>query len=457
VDEALEITGLKDFQKRPSYLLSAGETQRLALAGVLAMQPRCIIFDETTAMLDPAGRQMVMQQIREFHRQGLTTILITHLMEEAVQADRVIVLDKGRLMLDDSPGRIFTQESRLEKFGLDLPQAARAAESLRKYFPGLPSSLFTPEELLQSLPAYTGKDIASAPANKNRKDKKEHLIHIKDLSYTYLKDSPLAHQALDHLTMQVSKGSIHSLIGRTGSGKSTILQHINGLMRPQAGSVHVAQFDLSDAELDIKALRRKTALAFQQPEDQFFEQYVGDEIAYAPRHLGYSGKLKDVVQRAMQAVDLDFETFKDRLTSTLSGGEKRKVALASILAIEADILLLDEPLSGLDPFACRELIKLFTDLNQKGKTILVSTHQYEELIPILDNVSVVYGGKDALQGRPDEVFSQTQKLEEVGLKAPLGTAIINQLVKNKWPIDPQTVSLPAIEKQLAAISAGGGA
>ena len=257
--------------------------------------------------------------------------------------------------------------------------------------------------------------------------------------------------------MQVSKGSIHSLIGRTGSGKSTILQHINGLLRPQEGSVHVADFDLADAELDIKALRRKIALAFQQPEDQFFEQYVGDEIAYAPRHLGHSGKLKDVVQRAMQAVGLEFESYKDRLTSTLSGGEKRKAALASILAIEADILLLDEPLSGLDPYACRELIKLFQGLNQKGKTILVSTHQYEEIIPILDGVSVIFRGKDALQGSPGQVFSQTQKLEQVGLKAPLAAKIAQQLIKKGWPLDPRTASLPAIEKQLAAIDAGGDA
>lgn len=457
VDEALNITGLIDFQKRPSYLLSAGETQRLALAGVLAMQPRCIIFDETTAMLDPAGREMVMGQINAFHHQGLTTILITHLMEEAAQADRIIVLNQGRLMLDDTPGRIFTLKNSLDEFGLDQPPAAKAGESLRSYFPGIPADILTAEKLLQSLPLYSGRMTASIPQSHIDKNGKRIYIQISDLSYTYLKDSPLAHQALDHLTMQVSKGCIHSLIGRTGSGKSTILQHINGLIRPQEGSVRVADFNLADAELDIKALRRKTALAFQQPEDQFFEQYVGDEIAYAPRHLGYSGKLKDVVQRAMQAVGLEFESYKDRLTSTLSGGEKRKVALASILAVEADILLLDEPLSGLDPYTCHEVIKLFQDLNQKGKTILVSTHQYEELIPILDNVSVINNGNDALQGHPSQVFSQTQKLERVGLKAPLAAEIAQQLENNGWPLDPQTASLPAIKKQLAAINASGDA
>ncbi len=177
----------------------------------------------------------------------------------------------------------------------------------------------------------------------------------------------LGSSALHNLNLEVRKGHMHALIGATGSGKSTVLQHINGLIHPQSGSVRVDQFDLSDEALDIQALRRKTALAFQQPEDQIFEQYIGDEVAYAPRHLGYSGNLADVVEKAMQAVGLDFLTYKDRLTSNLSGGEKRKVALASILAIQSEILLLDEPLSGLDPRSTSELLQTLSQLHQPAR------------------------------------------------------------------------------------------
>lgn len=455
VEEALSRTGLEDFQKRPSYLLSAGETQRLALAGVLAMRPRCIIFDETTAMLDPAGREMVMAQIKELHRQGITTILITHLMSEAVQAKRVIVLQQGSVVLDNSPAYIFSSRNSLEDLGLDMPPAAKANSLLRKFFPGMPGNILKAENLFQALPTYQESKSTKSVFRVKHTDPSPDCINIRKLSFTYLKDSPLAQQALNHLDMSVDNKSIHGLIGGTGSGKSTILQHINGLIRPQSGSVLVGQFDLADKDLEIKALRRKITLAFQQPEDQFFEQYVGDEIAYAPRHLGYNGKLKDVVENAMFSVGLDFEAYKDRLTSTLSGGEKRKVALASVLAIQAEIILLDEPLSGLDPQACRELTQHLKQIHQNGITLLISTHQYEELLPIMESVSVIHKGKDITHGRTNRVFSQIQDLENVGLKAPLGALIAEKLHKKGWPINPDSVSLSSIERQLAILSESG--
>ena len=156
----------------------------------------------------------------------------------------------------------------------------------------------------------------------------------------------------------------------------------------------------------MQALRRMVALAFQQPEDQIFEQYVGDEVAYAPRHLGYQGKIADVVEQAMLSVGLDFEAYKDRLTSTLSGGEKRKVALASILAIQSRLVLLDEPLAGLDPRSVDELMRTLVRQRDQGKSLLVSTHQYEEIIPILQDVSLLYRGHDFLHGEAQSVFSK---------------------------------------------------
>ena len=156
MNEALEVTGLTGFEERPSYLLSAGETQRVALAGVLAMRPKCIIFDETTAMLDPSGREMVMQQAKALNNQGITIIFITHLMEEAAQADRVLVLDRGQIVLDDSPAEVFSSASRVRSFGLDLPPVALAAERMRKYFPSIPNNILQINDLLRNLPDYSG-------------------------------------------------------------------------------------------------------------------------------------------------------------------------------------------------------------------------------------------------------------------------------------------------------------
>jgi energy-coupling factor transport system ATP-binding protein len=451
VEDALRRTGLEGYRQRASFQLSAGETQRLALAGILAMHPRCVIFDETTAMLDPAGREMVMAQIRDLNQAGITTILITHLMQEAAQAERIIVLHEGRVALDDRPQEIFSRKHDLYSFGLDLPPAAQAASVLRKYIPAIPESILEIKELLACLPKYDGRPFFKQPDKLFPEDATD-CIKIHDLSFTYMQGTPLAQRALDHLNLEVSKGKVHGLIGATGSGKSTILQHINGLIRPQSGSVRVEGMDLSDEALDIQALRRKTALAFQQPEDQIFEQYVGDEIAYGPRHLGYAGRLEEIVKNAMQAVGLDFTAYKDRLTSMLSGGEKRKVALASVLAIQSEILLLDEPLSGLDPRSTTETISTLIRLQREGKTLLISTHQYEEIQPLLENVSVIQNGKDKLHGDSEFVFSQTQALEEAGLRAPLGAQIALRLRELDWPITKQSASLSTLETQLAAIT-----
>ena len=146
------------------------------------------------------------------------------------------------------------------------------------------------------------------------------------------------------------------MIGATGSGKSTLLQHLNGLIRPQEGTVRVGAFDLNDTKLPLKSVCQYAGLAFQNPEAQFFEQYVGDEIAFGPRQMGLKSGLAKPVRQAMELVGLDFEKFKDRLTYTLSGGEKRKVALASVLALNPAVLLLDEPLAGMDPLSHRELL-----------------------------------------------------------------------------------------------------
>jgi energy-coupling factor transport system ATP-binding protein len=454
VESALRQTGLSDYRQRPSHLLSAGETQRLALAGVLAMQPRCIIFDETTAMLDPMGRAMVMEQIRALHRQGITVLLITHLMEEAALADRILLLHDGQLVLDGTPKNIFSGSHALEQYGLGLPPARQAALELRKYFPQIAPDILTSHDLLQSLPAYTGNPGIYSQNDPHSKNTDGDFIQISHLSYVYQRNTPLAHKALDSLNFTMKEQHTHALIGATGCGKSTLLQHLNGLLRPQSGSVRVGSFDLSAEDLDVQALRRMVVLAFQQPEDQIFEQYVGDEIAYAPRHLGYQGKIADVVEQAMLSVGLDFESYKDRLTSTLSGGEKRKVALASILAIQSRLVLLDEPLAGLDPRSVDELMRTLGRQREQGKSLLISTHQYEEIIPILQDVSLLYRGHDFLQGEAQSVFSQTAKLEEAGLKAPLAAQIADALKQKGWPLSAPIASMERLSLSLAALTQG---
>lgn len=451
VEEALFDTNLTDLRARPTFLLSVGETQRLALAGVLAMRPQCIIFDETTAMLDPTGREMVLQQAKALNRQGITIIFITHLMQEAAEFKRVIVLHEGQLLMDQSPAIVFSKARELDLIGLDQPEVYKTTSRLKHFFPALPATIFRMDKLIQSLPPYKGHLKNHTIQEQAVKGQENPIIDIQNLSYTYLHGSPLAHQALDNLTLQVETGQMHSLIGVTGSGKSTLLQHINGLFRPQKGRVLVGNFNLNDKKLDVKSLRRKVALAFQQPEDQIFEQYVGDEVAFAPRHLGFEGKIAEVVEIAMRSAGLDFRTYKDRLISTLSGGERRKLALASVLAVQADILLLDEPLAGLDPLSSKELVSHLKQIHQSGITMVISTHQYEELVNVLDCASVIHQGKDILHGSSEQLFSQIKDLNAIGLKAPLAANIAKELRSKGWPLSRDIASLPRLELELNAI------
>ena len=447
VEQALAAAGLTAMRKRSPFSLSAGEAQRLALAGVLALQPRCLIFDETTAMLDPSGRAMVMAQAKTLNSEGYTILLITHLMEEAAAADRILVLHQGRLVKEGSPSAVFSNTADLETFGLGQPRAARTAARLRKFFPALPEDILLPSQLLHSLPDYSGhiqeainrSDIA-APGNP--------LIDIRDLSHTYLKESPLAHQALSNLSIRVQPRTIHGLIGSTGSGKSTLLQHLNALLLPQTGSVRVAGFNLGASDLDVRALRRSVAMAFQQPEDQIFKQYIGDEIAYGPRQLGYEGKLAYVVKEAMEAAGLDFASDKDRLTATLSGGQRRKVALASALAVRSSVLLLDEPLAGLDPHSVQELVIQLKGIHESGVTLLISIHQYDELTEVFDQASVLSKGRDLIHGSCGRVFSDITGLEKAGLEAPLSAFTAEALREKGWPLSEHIAALSDLENEL---------
>ena len=453
VDEALALTSLASHRDRPSYLLSAGETQRVALAGVLAMRPRCVIFDETTAMLDPSGREMVMRQAKALNKEGITIIFITHLMEEAAQAKRVLILHHGRLVMDGSPDEVFSSTSRIRAYGLALPPVASAADSLRKYFHSLPAGILYEAELLNTLPIYSGNEKA-AELKSRKENEKQSCIEVEDLSHVYLQSTPLAHQALEKCNLKVAAGSAHGLIGSTGSGKSTLLQHLNGLILPQSGKVIVLRYSLNDSGMDIKALRRMVGLAFQQPEDQIFEQYVGDEIAFAARNFAIPGKIADIARSAMQAVGLDFESFKDRLTSTLSGGERRKVALASVLAGQPQVLLLDEPLAGLDPLSRNEITDHLAELKKKGITLVISTHQFEGAVELMDKISVLANGHDLVHGTPGKIFSDEKTLEASGIKAPLVAHIVSRLHKLGWPISTEIVTLKDLKSSISSINSG---
>jgi energy-coupling factor transport system ATP-binding protein len=451
VTEALETVGMSELRMRPPHQLSAGQQQRVALAGVLAMRPRCIVFDEATAMLDPAGRRTVREMMAGLHRAGLTIITITHFMEEALDVQRVVVLERGCVALDGSPETVFADVATLRTLDLDLPPAAGLAHILQQHFPALPDGLLTVPalvEALDALPHHIGQTLIAF--NELLSASTTPFIEVRDLGHTYMLGTPLAQRSLAGVSLDVVEGAAHGLLGATGSGKSTLMQHLNGLLRPQEGMVRVGEYTLHDPKTDVRAVRRMVGLVFQLPETQIFEQYVGDEIAYGPRLQGLLGdSLRQRVRWAMELVGMGFTAFKDRFTFALSGGEKRKVALASILALRPAVLLLDEPTAGLDPASHREVLAHLQRLKETGITLVLSSHQMEDVAALTGHVTVLDAGRSVLDDRVGDVFAQGEQLRAFGLSVPVVTQVVEGLRARGWSLPPGLVSPTALIEALS--------
>jgi len=392
-------------------------------------------------MLDPQGRRDVLNIAHRLHAAGMAIIHITHFMEEAVEAERVVVLSHGEVALDGPTRKAFAQVDELRRLGLDVPPVARLAHQLHRANSDFPAGLLTTEELAEVVAdhrfdnEFRAETSSLRPTAANsvnpqiRCQEGEAVILVEGLQHTYMAGTPLETTALRDVTLAVGREEIVGLIGPTGSGKSTLLQHLNGLLRPQAGRVQVDGMNLADGKLDLRQVRRAVGLVFQQPEDQLFERYVGDDIAFGPQAQGLSlDEQRQRVRWAMEAVGLDFEGFKDRLTFTLSGGERRKVALAGVLALRPRVLILDEPTAGLDPASHHEFLEWLVRFHREaGVPMVIATHNMDDIAQIADRVYVLVDGRTIAGGTPGEIFAQPEVLAGYGLGVPAMAEVMQRL------------------------------
>jgi len=444
VNKSLAIVNAEGYRYRQPRTLSAGQMQRVALAGVLAMQPNAIIFDETTAMLDPIGRRDVLQCMVDLNQMGITIIFITHIMEEVNLANRVLLLNEGSLIFDGAPEILFSDSSLLETGGLEQPAQYRIYEALPDWFANIKGKKIDLNELFRDIPDFTGPFQQRDKLTQRSSEPTIDEIEVQNLSYSYLFGNILQQQALFDVSMTVPKGSSYGIIGATGSGKSSLLQHLNGLYLPQSGHVKVGPFDLNSINFDLRELRHYAGLVFQNPESYFFKQYVGDEIAYGPKLFYGTENLRERVKWAMNFVGLDFETFKDRITATLSGGEQRKVALAATLATSPSLLIMDEPTSGLDPRSRRNLIENLRSLEKNKMQLIISTHNMDDIVELVENVTVLAEGRSVYNLPVSQMFSDREKLESVGLDQPISIRFAQCLRDKGWPIAFSAVTLGEI-------------
>lgn len=254
-------------------------------------------------------------------------------------------------------------------------------------------------------------------------------IELREVSHVYGAGTPFAHEALSNINLKIDDGEIVGIIGHTGSGKSTLVQHFNGLLKPTSGQVLIDGVDITQPGVNLRDVRRKVGLVFQYPEHQLFEETVAADVAFGPKNLGLDSEtVEERVRAALMMVDLDYEKLKDRSPFELSGGQKRRVALAGVLAMQPKVLVLDEPSAGLDPRSRDELLQLIVKLHAEyGMTVIFVTHNMSEAAKLASRLIVMHQGKIAMDGTPREIFQRGPELEAIGLGVPEITTLMHRL------------------------------
>ena len=279
-------------------------------------------------------------------------------------------------------------------------------------------------------------------------------IEVKNITYTYMPKTPFERVALKNIDLTIETGEFVAIIGHTGSGKSTLVQHLNALLKPTIGSVMVDGNDINAKNEAAKTARRKVGMVFQYPEHQLFEETVYEDIAFGPHNMGLSEELvEDHVKKAMDFVNLDFAEYKDRSPFQLSGGQMRRVAIAGVIALAPQYLILDEPTAGLDPVGRKDLFKKIQQIHKKEKiAIVLVSHNMDDVAAMADRIIVMNHGEITIDAKPKQAFAQIEKITEAGLTVPHMTALLEQLKQNGLAVDTTLLTLDSgVDSILAAI------
>ena len=453
VTEELARVALTAYAKSDPSRLSGGQKQRVAIAGALALRPQLLVLDEPGALLDVRGRRGIMRVMRELRDTGVTIVHITHYMEEALEADRVLVMDHGRIVADGTPQAVFAHGERLSKLGLEVPFVVQLCEALRSK--GMPVPWTCDDRVLRG--ALTGDASATphAPATSSVAKKRPRKastqvmvpsVTVDDISFSY--GSGARDLAVDRVSFAVDRGSTVALIGQTGSGKSTLARLLCALEVPDEGDIIIDGISTSKKR-DRRQLHRHVGYVMQHPERQLFAETVLEDVGYGPRNLGLSDD--EVQERTRHALELVGLTgCEARSPFHLSAGQQRLCAIAGILAMEPSVLVLDEPTAGLDPKGRAQVERILSDVHAQGTTIIRITHSMDAAAQA-DQIVVRKDGRVLISGTPLEVFAEENEtmLHDAGLGLPNALSWARWIEQEGVPPLGNPMSLDALANGLA--------
>lgn len=450
VEKSLSAVGMIECRHHSPNKLSGGQKQRVAIAGVVAMCPKCIVLDEPTAMLDPNGRKEVLRTVEELRkREHVTVILITHYMEEVIGADRVIVMDQGHVVMDGTTREIFSQVELLKKYRLDVPQVTMLAHGLKQRGLDIKEGILTTNELIEALEKAGDwrqnqkKTYVGHAETVVKKEKKENpILKLEHIEYVYSSGTAYEKRALKDINLDIYEGEFVGVIGHTGSGKSTMIQHLNGLMKATSGALYYNGENIYDEKYNLRQLRNNVGLVFQYPEHQLFEIDVLTDVCFGPKNQGLTEE--ECKKRAIEALELVglSEKYYDTSPFDLSGGQKRRVAIAGVLAMRPKVLVLDEPTAGLDPKGRDEILDQIAYLQkERNLTVILVSHSMEDIAKYVDRIVVMNKGRKMYDGEPKEVFAHYKELEKVGLAAPQVTYIMHALSEKGMHVNTEVTTI----------------
>ena len=424
VKSVLSQVRLEGFEDRQPATLSGGQKQRLAIASVLAMEPRILCLDEPTTDLDPIGKLGIFEIAEELkNRDDVTLIVVEHETEETLDADRIIVLRDGRIVAD-RPAREVLRDVKLLEESSVMPLGV--ARFFRERGVGDEELPLTSEEGIKEFEARgwrvspeRHRELVEADEEREQ-SYGETLIDVEGLSHRY----PNGVVALEGVDLSVRRGEFLAVLGQNGSGKTTLVKHFNGLLEPTEGSVRVDGEET--ARQGIRRLGQRVGYVFQNPDHQIFSDTVFDEVAFGPKVRGMEeAEVGERVEEALAAVGLEGRGEEDPFV--LTKGERQRVAVASVLAVRPEVLILDEPTTGLDYAEQRSMMDLIKSLNEAGSTIIVVTHTMWVVAEYAHRAVVVRDGKIFLQGTVREVFAEEDELHDAALRAPHIVSLGNAL------------------------------